>query len=142
MKWRLAAAGVVFLAGAIAAQPQTAAWAVKVRVPFSFEVVSKKVPAGDYVLFSREDQVYLREANGNYVAVVQSNHINRNGGSSGQVVFRCYQDRCFLSQLWLPDAEQGHILLESKAEKEAARKATPQQFALLGEAGGGRKQGR
>lgn len=142
MKLKLAAAGVVFLAGVIPALAQSAVWAVKVRVPFSFEVASKKVPPGDYVLFSTQDQVYLREAKGNYVAVAQSNHINRNGGSSGQVVFRCYKDRCFLSQLWLPDAEQGHILLQSKAEKEAARKATPQQFALLGQAAGGREQGR
>jgi hypothetical protein len=133
MKWKLATAALFACASAISISAQAQVWAVRVKVPFAFEVSDKRVPAGEYVLFSQRNQIYLREADGNYVAIAQSNHVSRDAGNTGQVVFRCYEKQCFLSQLWLPDAEQGRVLLESKSEKEAARKASPQTFALIGE---------
>jgi hypothetical protein len=133
MKWKLVAAGLFFCAGVISTFAQAQVWAVRVKVPFAFEVSDKKVSAGEYVLFSERNQVYLRQADGNYVAIAASNQVSRYGGNTGQVVFRCYEKQCFLSQLWLPDAAQGRMLLESKSEKEAARKASPQLFALIGE---------
>jgi hypothetical protein len=141
MRWKLAAAAFCFLAGVVSTPAQ--ALGVRVRVPFAFEVANKKVPAGEYVLFTDHNEVYLRESEGNYVAIVSSNRVVRSGGNPGQVIFRCYENQCFLSELWLPDAEQGRMLVESKSEKEAARKTSAQQFALLGESAqtSGRQRG-
>ena len=103
------------------------------RVPFEFEIANKHLPAGEYVLSSDHDQVWLRVYRGNTVAVVQSNRIVHDGGKTGKVLFNCYQKLCFLSQLWLPDADRSREILISKSEKQAAKQGEPQQLALLAE---------
>ena len=131
MKFKLILAACGLLAGVMPAHAQ--AGGLKVRVPFEFSVANKTLPAGKYVLWSVREQLFLREAGGKTVAMVSSNQVPRGGGKSGRVVFHCYETRCFLSQLWMPDASQSREVLESKSEKEIARGGEPQLFALLGE---------
>lgn len=129
MKIKLLAAGLCFLGGVISAHAQTGG--VRVKVPFEFEIANKHLPAGEYVVSSDHEQVWLRVYHGNTVAVVQSNHTVHDGGKTGKVVFNCYQKLCFLSQLWLPDAAGAREILASKSEQQAARRGEPQQLALL-----------
>jgi hypothetical protein len=133
MRIKLLAAGMFFLGGAISTHAQSGG--VHVRVPFEFEIANKTLPPGEYVVTSDHEQVWLRVYQGNTVAVVQSNGTTHDGGKNGKVVFNCYEKLCFLSQLWLPDAGTGRVILTSKSEKEAAKRAEPQQFALLGAPG-------
>ena len=129
MKFRLFLAGCCLLAGGFLAHAQT--WAVKVRVPFSFGVANLTLPAGEYVMWPDRDELYLRGKDGKTMAIVSANRVTRDGGKTGKVVFRCYEKQCFLSQLWMPDSEESHEVLKSRTEKEAARGAEPQVFALL-----------
>lgn len=129
MRIKLLAAGFFFLGGVISTHAQAG---VQVRVPFEFEVANKTLPPGEYVISSEGDQVWLRIVRGNTVAVVQSNRTTHEGGKTGKVVFNCYEKLCFLSQLWLPDADTSREILTSKAEKQAAKHSEPEQFALLG----------
>ena len=129
MKIKLLSAGLFFLGGVISTHAQSGG--VRVKVPFEFEIANKHLPAGEYVVSSDHEQVWLRVYRGNTVAVVQSNHSVHDGGKTGKVVFNCYQKLCFLSQLWLPDAEGAREILASKSEKQAARRGEPQQLALL-----------
>ncbi|HET7105211.1 MAG TPA: hypothetical protein VFI38_00260 [Candidatus Acidoferrum sp.] len=129
MNTKLLAAGLFFLGGVISTNAQTKS--VRVQVPFEFEIADKHLPAGEYVVSSDHDQVWLSVYHGNNVAVVQSNRTVRDGGNSGKVVFNCYQKLCFLSQLWLRDADGSRQILTSKAEQQAAKHAQPQQLALL-----------
>ena len=129
MKIKLLSAGLFFLAGVISTNAQTGG--VLVRIPFEFEIANKHLPAGEYVVSSDHDQVWLRVYRGNTVAVVQSNHASHDGGKTGKVVFNCYEELCFLSQLWLPDADRSREILASTSEKQAARRAQPAQLALL-----------
>ena len=131
MKIKLLAAGLFFLGGVISTHAQTSG--VRVRVPFEFEIANKHLPAGEYVLTSEHDQVWLRVYRGNTVAVVQSNRIVHDGGKTGKVLFNCYQKLCFLLQLWLPDADRSRGILTSKSEKQAAKQGELQQLALLAE---------
>lgn len=131
MRIKLLVAGFCFLGGVISTNAQ--AGGVRVRVPFEFEVANKTLPPGEYVVSSQGDEVWLRLSRGNTVAVVQSNRITQEGGKTGKVVFNCYEKLCFLSQLWLPDADTSREILASKAEKQAAKRAEPEQFALLGQ---------
>jgi hypothetical protein len=101
-------------------------------VPFEFNIAKQTFPAGEYVIWSERDQVFLRIAGGKTVAMVQSNRTIHGGGKTGKVLFRCYGKRCFLSQLWPPDPDQARELLLSKPEMELARQEEAQQFALLG----------
>jgi hypothetical protein len=131
MKIKLLAAGLFFLGGVISTHAQASG--VRVRVPFEFEIANQTLPAGEYVVWSEGDQVWLRVYRGNTVAVVQSNRTVHDGGKSGKVVFSCYEKLCFLSQLWLPDANVSREILTSKSEKQATKHGEPQQLALLGE---------
>jgi len=130
MRMKLLAAAWFFLGAVISTHAQGTG--VQVRVPFEFEVANKTLPPGEYVISSQGDQVWLRVYRGNTVAVVQSNRANHDGGKTGKVVFNCYEKLCFLSQLWLPDADMSREILTSKAEKQAGTHVEPEQFALLG----------
>ena len=129
MKIKLLAAGMFFLGGVISTHAQTGG--VRVKVPFEFEIANKHLPAGEYVLSSEHEQVWLRVYRGNTVAVVQSNRAVHDGGKTGKILFNCYEKLCFLSQLWLPDAAGAREILTSKSEKQAAKRGEPQQLALL-----------
>lgn len=131
MRGKLLATGLFFLGGVISTYGQPGG--VHVRVPFPFEVANKTLPAGEYVISSEHDQVWIREYQGNTVAMVQANRTVHDGGETGKVVFNCYEKLCFLSQLWLPDADMARELVTSKAEKQAAKHKELQEFALLGE---------
>jgi len=130
MRIKLLAAGLFFLGGVISTHAQ--AGGVRVRVPFEFEIANKTLPPGEYVVWSDYERVWLRSFRGNTVAVVQSNRTVHDGGKSGKVVFNCYEKVCFLSQLWLPDADGAREIVASNSEKQAAKRVEPQQYALLG----------
>lgn len=132
MRIKFLAAAFFFLGGVISTHAQ--AGRVKVWVPFEFGVANKTLPPGAYVVWADHDQVWLRVYQGNVVAAVQSNRTVHDGGKTGKVVFNCYEKLCFLSQLWLPDADAARQILTSKSEKQAAKREESQQFALLGEA--------
>jgi hypothetical protein len=129
MKTKLLLAGLFLFGGAISTHAQSGG--LRVRVPFEFEIANKHLPAGEYVVSSDHDQVWLRVYQGDTVAVVQSNRAVHDGGATGKVVFRCYEKLCFLSQLWLPDADGSREILASNSEKQVARRRNPQQLALL-----------
>jgi hypothetical protein len=105
---------------------------IKVQVPFEFNIAKQTLPAGEYVIWSERDEVFLRITGGKTVAIVQSNRTVHDGGKTGRVLFHCYRNRCFLSQLWTPDPDQAREIPISKSELELARQGEMQQFALLG----------
>ena len=129
MKSKLFMAGLFLFAGAISTHAQSGG--VYVRVPFQFEIANRTLPAGDYVVSSEHDQVWVRAYHGNTVAVVQSNRIEHPDGNTGKVLFNCYEQHCFLSQLRLPDSAGSREILISRSEKLAALRTEAQQFALL-----------
>ena len=106
---------------------------VKVKVPFKFVVANKTLPAGEYVLSSVRDRVLIQNSESKSVAMVLANAISGHSTSrNGQVVFQCYIDQCFLSQLWTPSQDVGRQLLKSRGETEVAKRETGKYFALLG----------
>lgn len=108
-------------------------WGVKVKVPFKFVVANKTLPAGEYVLSSIHDEVFVQNSEGKRVAMVLTNALDgRTVGKTGEVVFECYSDLCFLSQLWTPGQDTGRELLRSRVETEIAKRKTGTYFALLG----------
>jgi len=133
MRSRFLAVGLAFLGGVVSAQAQTG---VLVRVPFEFQIANMTLPAGEYVVTSDHEQVWVRVYHGNTVAVVQSNRATNDGGKAGKVIFNCYEKLCFLSQVWLPGAEGSRAILASKSEKVAARYEEPQRFSLSGKPAG------
>ncbi|HKD01534.1 MAG TPA: hypothetical protein VKB77_03865 [Terriglobales bacterium] len=106
---------------------------VKVNVPFKFMAAGKTLSSGVYVLSSAHGRVLIENALGRGVAMALANDVSGHSSfGSGQVVFRCYRDECFLSQLWNPTEQVGHELLKSPAEIEVAKRQPGAYFALLG----------
>jgi hypothetical protein len=126
-------ASLGLLVGLAVAPAYGQVWGVKVKVPFKFVVANKTLPEGEYVLSSVRDEVFLQDSEGKRVAMVLTNAVGgRSIGRTGEVVFECYTDLCFLSQLWTPGQDTGRELLKSRLETEIAKRETGKYFALLG----------
>jgi hypothetical protein len=107
---------------------------VQAKVPFNFAVSGKTFPAGEYTMIAVSHQVTIEDAKGRPVAMVLANDISgRSGGANGRIVFHCYSDRCFLSELWAPTQENGRQLLTSRTEADLAKEERGKYFAVLGE---------
>jgi len=109
-------------------------WGVKVKVPFKFVVANKTLAQGEYTLSSVRDELFVQDSEGKRVAMVSTNAVSggRTVGKTGEVVFKCYTDVCFLSQLWTPGQDTGRELLRSHVETETAKREAGKIFALLG----------
>jgi hypothetical protein len=106
----------------------------RASVPFSFIVLERTFPAGEYMLTVAPHMVKIEDANGAAIATVLANEIpGRSPGATSEIIFHCYTDRCFLSELRSPISGNGRQLLVSPAEAELARKQQGQYFALLAE---------
>lgn len=126
-------ASLGLLAGLTLAPAYGQVWGVRVKVPFKFVVANKTLPEGEYMLSSVRDEVFVQDSQGKRVAMVLTNAVGgRTVGKTGEVVFECYADLCFLSQLWTPGRDTGRELLRSHAETEIAKRETGKYFALLG----------
>jgi hypothetical protein len=106
---------------------------VKVKVPFNFVVANKTLPQGEYLLSSVRDEIFVQDSAGKRVAMVLTNAVGgQTVGKTGEVVFECYTDLCFLSQLWTPGQDTGRELPKTRLETEIAKRETGNYFALLG----------
>ena len=105
---------------------------ITVKVPFNFVISNKTFPAGQYSVSSSRDRLTVQDATGKSVFVGIANAVSgRRVGETGQLVFHCYDGRCFLSEFWTPTRETGSQLLPSRYEAEWARHRKGTEFALL-----------
>ncbi len=107
---------------------------IRAKVPFDFAVSGKTFPAGEYTMIAASDQIRIEDAKGKPIAMVLANQVSgRSTGANGQIIFRCYRDRCFLWELWSPAQQNGRELLTSRAEAELAKEESGKYFAVLGQ---------
>ena len=133
MKNRMLTVASLCLVVALAVVSASAQATVQARVPFPFVVLGKTFPAGEYMLITNPHQVKIEDTNRRVVAYVLADEVSdRSTRKRGQIIFRCYGDRCFLAEVWPPSLEQGRELLTSRAEAELAREQSGKYFAVLG----------
>lgn len=107
---------------------------IRVNVPFNFTVSGKSFPTGEYTMVAASRQVNIQNARGTVVAMVLANDISgRSAGETGEIIFHCYRERCFLSEIWSPAWESGRQLLTSRTEEDLAKQGDGKYFAVLGE---------
>jgi hypothetical protein len=107
---------------------------VQAKVPFNFAVSGKTFPAGQYTMIAASHQVRIEDAKGRLIAMVLANNISgRSAGANGQIIFHCYRDHCFLSELWSRTQQNGRQLLTSRTEANWAKEERGKYFAVLGE---------
>jgi hypothetical protein len=106
---------------------------VAVDIPFDFVVAGITLPLGHYVLSPTSDRALrVQGADGtNYAFVLTGGVSGRKSDGFGHVVFNCYGDRRFLSQVWVAGKDLGRELLKSPSEKQLAKRPTGHDVAVL-----------
>lgn len=106
---------------------------VRAKIPLNFSVSGKTFPAGEYTMTMASHQVRIGDAKGRLIAILLANDISgRSAGKNGRIILHCYNDRCFLSELWSPAQENGRQLPISRTEADLAREEREKYFAVLG----------
>jgi len=100
---------------------------VKADVPFDFMVGAKQFKAGKYSVdrlhaSNNAGTLIIRSADNSAAANFNVNNVTDKEGSQARLVFRRYGNQYFLAQIFDGQSGQGHQLLKSKAEREAAKK--------------------
>jgi hypothetical protein len=117
------------------ARGQAGSPGIKVNVPFSFAIGGKSLSAGEYKVYSSSEKVWVQEANGRNVAVLFTNALEgKVPARDGKVIFNCYLNECFLSQVWIAGLEAGRRLQDTKRQIQLAKRGAGQEYALLGTA--------
>jgi hypothetical protein len=133
-KHTLILASLCLVAGLTVVPAYAQVGGVKAKVPFSFALSGKTFPAGEYRMIASSHQVNIEDDYGKVVAMVLANDVSgRSAGENGQIIFLCYRDRCFLSQVWSPTQENGRELLTYRQEAELTKEGKGNYFAVLGE---------
>jgi len=135
MKHLLNLATFLLMLGSImaSAHGQIGSPGIKVTVPFSFVIGRSAFSAGDYSIYSVKDKVWVQEASGRNIAVLFSEPLDGEvPQQNGRIVFDCYSEECFLSQVWIAGQDSGRTLARSKRHVHLASMGVSQQFALLG----------
>jgi len=117
------------------AHGQYAGQAIKVRVPFAFEVGDKTFPAGDYSVFQTAPYLLnLRDSRGHVLANVLTGSVERAEPSGpAKLDFYVDGDRHVLARVWQEHESLGHQLSPSKRSTYLAkRRNTRTQAAAEG----------
>ena len=86
-------------------QAQTAQNYKTFSVPFSFNVGSKVLPAGEYKITADNQVIRVQKTDGqaNAIALSQRTRAAKQVASDSKLTFRRYGNEYYLSQVWLPD---------------------------------------
>jgi hypothetical protein len=132
-KQTLAVASLCLLIGLAVAPAGAQPGSVQATIPFNFTVAGKVFPAGAYVMVVGLRNVNIQDAHGRKIAMVLANEISgKSAGLNGQIIFHCYVERCFLSEVWSPTRENGRQLLIPRSEADLAKTKKGGYFAVLG----------
>ena len=138
MRQQVRIAAVLLVVGSFvlgSARGQAGSPGIKVNVPFSFAIGGKTLSAGEYKVYSSSEKVWVQEANGRNVAVLSTNALDgKVPARDGKVIFNCYLNECFLSQVWIAGQEAGRRLPVTKRQVQLAKRGAGQEYALLGTA--------
>jgi hypothetical protein len=132
-KQTLSVVGVFLLGGWAVVPGYAQPGAIKANIPFDFVVAGKTLPAGQYRIVAVPHRVDLQDAKGRKIAVVLADELPaRSVDADSKIIFHCYREQCFLSEVWSPDYEHGQFV-SSRYEEELMKKEIGKCVAVLGE---------
>ena len=101
---------------------------IVLKVPFSFVVGKKTLPAGEYTVKRALSTrlTLIRNAGGHreYTTILTMLVPPETMTLAAKLIFHRYGDQYFLHQVWTPGSERGGQLSESRAELELAKSAS------------------
>jgi hypothetical protein len=131
----LAIAGAVVLSTLMAGECRAQSRTLEAKVPFSYEVGDKTMPAGNYRIESMPTGAgslqVIRSANGDVRVTLSTIAIpSKNGNSEPKLIFHRYGNHYFLAEVQTGDG-RGRELFESQVEKKLARSEAMNEIAVL-----------
>ena len=132
---------LLLLLAAASAQAQTSsAERMKISIPFEFTVGNSILPAGEYTV-SRPTQTcscyIIQGKDDEAIESFVTGSTVQGGPQAGpaKLVFKVYEDRHFLSQVWMPGSGTGSELSKSRTErsliKELGKSSMKPQIVVL-----------
>ena len=104
--------------------------ALRVTIPFQFNVGNATLPAGTYVVTpSGGGAIRISDQDGHVANVLTNGIWNRSGGRTDELMFHRYGDVHFLSEVRWSGYPAARGLMKSKAETRIASGASPQLVA-------------
>jgi hypothetical protein len=126
-KRSLVMAGLMVLTVMASTRVAQAQDTIAVKVPFDFAAGAAKMPAGEYLVKTigpaRSLQLINRTDPRVSAFVPVNSAESANAPTESKLVFNCYGDRYFLSQVWAAGNNIGRQLMKSAREKEMAQMA-------------------
>jgi hypothetical protein len=127
------AAALAFIA--LAPSPSHAQQVMQAKVPFAFQAGDTMMPAGEYriqrALPSTKAVQHIRRADSSASTFVLTNATeNREKNAEPKLIFHCYSNECFLSEIWSGNS-QGLKLMVSRREKELSRSSAENELAVV-----------
>ena len=123
------------LLAAGSALAQSAGQTVQANIPFSFVVNKQALPAGQYTISrigTGGNALVIHDDTRKENMVALSNNLeSRDPAAKTKLVFRCYGDRYFLSQVWIQGSSAGRQLPKSAHESEVALDFTAKDVVVL-----------
>jgi len=135
MKKRLfVMAGLLMFASMVATPVVRAEEPMLVNIPFAFAAGNVTLPAGEYRIEKLDGNsavVLIRCSDASAAAVVLSNAAQtKETPTQSKLIFKRYDNRYFLSQVWRAGSIRGRELMKSRSEKEISQSA---RFETKGE---------
>jgi hypothetical protein len=122
---RFLCAGCLCVAVSLSSAFAQSSQMITVDLPFAFQVNNHEFPAGKYEVKADAGQaaVLLRSADCKRAIFSLSAPVeSANTHALPSLVFHRYDDRYFLSQIWMPGTNSGRGLTVTTAEREIARR--------------------
>lgn len=133
-KQALLVASLCLAIGFTSAPACAQAGGLHISVPFSFNFAERSFPAGDYMMVVDGKRITIRDDQGLTRSVALADLASgRTAAPGGRVIFHCYSDHCFVSEVWSPGRVTGMKLVATKTEEEWAKKESKTYFALAGD---------
>ena len=113
--------GLSAVLGSSILNAQTSGKIAVADIPFSFRVADRVLPPGSYTVTAHSNgltQLWSADTRESVVFLTNSEQSNKQ--PDPKLVFTCYGDRYFLSQVWFGNSDTGRVLRKSRLEQEIA----------------------
>jgi hypothetical protein len=120
---------------ALAPVPSHAQQLTQAKIPFAFQAGNTTMPAGEYqvrrAFLESVTTALIRRTDSSASTFVLTNVVDsRDKKANPRLIFHCYSNQCFLSEIWVGSG-QGLKLLQSRREQELLHAAAENELAVV-----------
>jgi hypothetical protein len=135
MKKQILAVAAALVFTTLAPAQSHAQQVTQAKIPFAFQVGNTMLPAGEYqvrpALPNTKVVEQIRRTDWSAATLVNTNAVEgKDTNAQPKLIFNCYSDECFLSEIWTGNG-QGRKLVKSSREKELSRAKAENELAVV-----------